>query len=66
MRADVMTQTPERERNVEAVALFVTLIHARERDQFREAATAVEDMERLGVQVRFRRRKKVARGAVRG
>ena len=58
-----MSQTPERERNIEAVALFVTLIHARERDQFREAATAVDDLERLGVQVRFQRRRKAARGA---
>lgn len=55
-----MARTPERQLSIDAVALFVELVHARERDQFRKAAAAVDDLERLGVHVRFRRRRKVA------
>jgi len=49
-------QDNPRSRTTEACARFVQLMHARERDQFDEAAEAKRVLESLGIRVSFRRR----------
>ena len=47
---------PERVWSVEVLAAMSWLLHAKEANRFREAADATEQLQRLGVTVRFRRR----------
>lgn len=47
---------PERDRVVEAIAWFVQLAHAKLRNDFTKAAEAQQELERMGVTVKFRRR----------
>jgi hypothetical protein len=54
---------PDRERDAMIVAHFVVLIHARSKGDYLKAADTHRELERLGVAVRFpRRRKGVADG----
>ena len=51
-----------REQTIEAVALFAALMHARESNDYHEAARAHKELERLGVKVRIPRRQRVVEG----
>ena len=51
-----MTSDPGLERRAEMVALFSCLVHARHKSLFRDAADAQDELGRLGVTVKFRRR----------
>lgn len=47
---------PAYERTVTTIAWFVQLAHAKLRNDFAKAAEAQEELERMGVTVKFRRR----------
>jgi hypothetical protein len=56
MRQPEPVENPQRRRTVAAVARFVALMHARERNEPAKAAVALAELARLGVVIRFHRK----------